>query len=916
MPLSISSTFLRIFASPLLIILFLAPSTASNKIYAEEKRNVAGVKYEEEHQAKSSITIDDSESDFRVRVQTGREKGFSYGINFKSDDFERLPTSRSIWQILELLEPATYTNFLDHAGIKGGLQSLMGIHGSSWTQNSFFLNEMDFTDPYDGGRALFIPEFSAVKEIQVSTGFHPVDVGRPGGAIDILTVWNDSWWDGDQAEKDQDSSMRWKSQDDQQERMINKWQGSFQSYYLGSSTQSSAKSFPEVRGHPPFIEEFLRKGRLEFQAKGPLLPERFYLFASATREESEMKISAYQRIPEIVLGTAFLETGLILSDNERMTFLASSQDYRNTDYLAGPLKSPEATLKKKDSYALFQISWDRDCSEQFSIHARGGYARLRLKHLFNGSSQSTEELFFGQMRGSASLQERSTRSKQIVQFAGSYFNEGNDGKESKISQTFFERLDHRLNFGISLDRSFIDSEISAIDDVNLLFYKGEPFAVRRLNTLIKPEESLRNLSLYLSDEISIASHFKFYAGVRFEWNQGILPEQESPAGNFIPPGTLPSSRKLIDWKSFSPRLRISVPIIKEERLVFKAGFSRYYHRLLGRHLEVANPNSLGGELYLWDDMNGDDRYQRGEESGILKSFGGPYTEVSKNLKQPYTDELLFGLEFQTKKKALWKFFAYQRDEHRLMETVNDGVPFSSYIPVEIFDPGDDELPETGDEQTLIVYNQDPATFGKDRYILENPPRHGSYAQGFEITGEKRGKNYWWLFSFVVARSVAMGNPGNTEYDNDQGIIGELYDNPNSLINSRGRLFFDRAFTSRFAFHYHLPRNFSVAAVARWWDGLPFGRRIIIEGLNQGPIVIQSRRRGLSRTEAYITLDTRVEKLFPLGKSKLVLLLDLFNLLNSQFHLREDDLAGDTFTERRPTEIMPPRVLRLSLQYQY
>lgn len=361
---------------------------------------------------------------------------------------------------------------------------------------------------------------------------------------------------------------------------------------------------------------------------------------------------------------------------------------------------------------------------------------------------------------------------------------------------------------------------------------------------------------------------------------------------------------------------IVIPLTADDRLLFKAILSRYHHRLLGRHLEIANPNALGGKLYSWSDANRDGQYQPEERGPLLKAFGSPETALSGDLQQPFTDEFLFGLELRTKKKSCWKFFAYQRDEHRLLETVNVGIPFSSYTPVEIFDLGDDERPETGDEQTLIVFNQDPSTFGQDRYLLENPSGHHSYAQGFEITGEGKGPRFWWLYSFVVARSVGRASPGNTEFENDQGVIGELYDHPNAMINARGRLFFDRAFTSRFAFACLLPRDWTLGTVIRWWDGLPFGRRLLIEGLNQGPVIIQSRKRGLSRTEAYLTVDLGIKKSFRLKRGTLILLLDIFNLFNSQFHLRENDRAGPNFTDRLPVEVMAPRIIRLGIKHKF
>ena len=35
------------------------------------------------------------------------------------------------------------------------------------------------------------------------------------------------------------------------------------------------------------------------------------------------------------------------------------------------------------------------------------------------------------------------------------------------------------------------------------------------------------------------------------------------------------------------------------------------------------------------------------------------------------------------------------------------------------------------------------------------------------------------------RCVGTTSPGNTEWENDDGVVGTLYDNPNTLINAQG-----------------------------------------------------------------------------------------------------------------------------------
>ena len=51
---------------------------------------------------------------------------------------------------------------------------------------------------------------------------------------------------------------------------------------------------------------------------------------------------------------------------------------------------------------------------------------------------------------------------------------------------------------------------------------------------------------------------------------------------------------------------------------------------------------------------------------------------------------------------------------------------------------------------------------------------------------------------------------------------------------RGRLFGDRAFTGKLTTVYRFPSSLTLGAIARYQDGQPFARLLVVPGLNQGP----------------------------------------------------------------------------------
>jgi hypothetical protein len=255
-----------------------------------------------------------------------------------------------------------------------------------------------------------------------------------------------------------------------------------------------------------------------------------------------------------------------------------------------------------------------------------------------------------------------------------------------------------------------------------------------------------------------------------------------------------------------------------------------------------------------------------------------------------------------------------RNSRRLVHTINAGVPASGYTPVTVADPGDDGVSGTVDDRLLTVYNQAPATLGHDRYLLTNPPGFNATYEGVEanVTGRFSDRAFVSV-SFMAYKSAGDANPGNSVLENDPGVIGTLFDNPNTRINSRGRLFFDRIYVAKVAAHEQIPFRIQLSTVAAYFDGLPFGRKLIIPNLNQGPIFVMATPRGEPggvRTQFNVNFDQRISRDFQLHSMRLSVILDTFNVLNLNRSVTEYGLTGPLFAQRRPVNIENPRVFRV------
>jgi hypothetical protein len=175
-----------------------------------------------------------------------------------------------------------------------------------------------------------------------------------------------------------------------------------------------------------------------------------------------------------------------------------------------------------------------------------------------------------------------------------------------------------------------------------------------------------------------------------------------------------------------------------------------------------------------------------------------------------------------------------------------------------------------------------------------------------VIGNLEGHGFLSI-SFSAYKSEGDGNPGNSALENDPGVPGSLFENPNASINSRGRLYFDRAYVGKIAVYYAAPFGLRFGSVISYFDGLPFGRELIIPDFHQGPFFVMATPRGEPggfRTQYNMNFDQRIAREFQLGRFRVMGIADVFNfnLLNSNKNLQESILSGRLFGQRLPLDV--------------
>jgi len=374
----------------------------------------------------------------------------------------------------------------------------------------------------------------------------------------------------------------------------------------------------------------------------------------------------------------------------------------------------------------------------------------------------------------------------------------------------------------------------------------------------------------------------------------------------------PAVDNLMTWNVTAPPIGVSYALTEDGKTVIKANAGRYWWNP-GAQLSLdnnANPE-VWFRRYVWNDLNGDRIYEKGEEGRLNSSAGGVATQVlDPNLKDTYTDELAAWFEremlpnFGVRTGVVW------RGERQLAQSYNINRPFSAYsVPVQVVDPGADGITGNADDgRSYTLYNLTPEALALPVVnTYTNVPGTSNYYT-WEITGSKRMSSRWSaLLSFTKTWSAAQNNTFfGTSFRQDMLAIS-----PNDLINTEpdGQVKYTD-WSLKLHGTYEAPFGIKISPMLRHQAGANFGRTFTAV-LNGGTFRIPAEPLDAHRQDNVNVLDFRAEKIVKLSTISLAPFLDIYNALNSNANQNIIWASGSSYL--RPTAIVPPRVARIGMK---
>lgn len=593
-------------------------------------------------------------------------------------------------------------------------------------------------------------------------------------------------------------------------------------------------------------------GRVEAGAKGLYGAfDRFSLTTRIPRFDAEERAS-------LVGLTAKLSRA-------RWSALGVVQRFGRPTFGAGPDVAPEATVDAVENFQIAQASY-----RSAPLFASLGFARGHLEPRSPDLSSAASPLLDLATRQIADGPPRVEDRDRI--------------RLSAAGLAEWTRARHILRAGVELSHARETTSTRIPTGTERLTVDGEAHAISMASGTGLARVGVDEVALHLEDDVLVElvhRRVRMTPGVRLDWSR---------SGS-------------IRWLTASGSLAAQMELAPSTELHASAGV--YPHQLTSRLGEAAG-GDLSWTWYRWSDHDGDRKVSADEIGAPMRRGGSGVTTIDAGLPRPRTYELTVGIEKRFA-RGFVRVSGYQRWEKDLLQTVNVGIAPESYESFSFHDVGVDGALGTPDDRDITVYDQ-KAQLGEDRFVLTHPDGLSSLSQGVDLLlGFDHGRLAWRL-SGRAYRDVGSGNVGNEVSRNDTGVLGDLFDDPNTLTNAQGRLFFDRAFTGKLSLTAQAPAGLLLGSAVRYWDGQPFARQLFFPELGQGFTVVQAFARGRQRYTFNMTVDLRLEREFHLGPLRLTAAIEAYDLFNQTLEVEEDVRSGTGF--RDPTAVQPARTIVL------
>ncbi len=869
--------------------------------------------------------------------------------SFNQEALQNVPSARDPWVIMQ----QSAGIIIDRENIGGnmsGQQSGYVARGTPSNQSKWNLDGIDITDMAATGASPVYYDFDAFEEMQISTGGADVTMQSPGVGINLVTKSGTDKFKG--------SARYYYTDDKYQSTNINdtlRRQGATSGNPIQNIKDWGGEmGGPIVKGKVwawgSYGTQDIKVGVNNFFLKTGactgITPANAATFPFETVKDclntdlTTLKTYNAKLAYQVSSNTHF---SLFFNAAEKVRNARDSSDLRpiETAYRQGAVidETLGSKLWKIGIPKTYKASLRRVFSDRFMMEFQyahiGNNFTLDFQEPALAEVQPTQELATG-------LWGRSFQASNFVRPTNSFDLTGTR------SSSGFMGGDHALKFGVryrqdrAISRNHRGGNVEARwRDANgdRLFQPSEASEANMYRDSFT-DYNVFNTSAYIQDTFT-KGKLTIMAGIRLDrqWdraNASVAPAhpffgQATATGanfNHLPALNFAGADPGVKFIDIVPRLGINYDLSGDGKNIIKFNLARYANQLGDGDLAgTLNPVQASFIRFPWRDTNGDLKVQANEITitGTPLNFGGNYSPtnptslsspgtVDTGLTNEHTDEAI--LEFN---KQLGNSFAFgvagiYRKVSNLRWNDTTNWTEANYRAVNF------QAPSSGSGACVAAQNPtcpaityyEPTSAVPAAYVYTNRPNIDRTYLGFEITARKRMANGLTMNgSFTLNDTQVNYGAGSFEDPTNIANLDGAEYAPESAGSGIGNVFQNATYLARMQASYTVPwQQIMVSAAFNARSGFPLPLQIQTPSrANGGGIAtVYLAPLGETRLPNYSNLDLGVNKPVRIGRAKITLSVDLFNILNGNIIQARQRTQNSTIANNIQA-LVAPRVAR-------
>jgi hypothetical protein len=488
-----------------------------------------------------------------------------------------------------------------------------------------------------------------------------------------------------------------------------------------------------------------------------------------------------------------------------------------------------------------------------------------------------------------------------------------------ISSMAYVTGSHALKAGLQwhIGQNWLNRNVNG--DLTERFRDGVPDSVIVYNTPGRSYDLMKaDLGLYLQDSWTL-KRLTINPGIRFEYFNSAIQPRAVEAGRFVPARSFPLVPDVPNWKNLAPRFSMVYDLTGDAKTALKGSINKYNRAYTTDFANRYDPLVLQSDTRNWSDCdylpgqstcsalllrtNGDGIAQDNEigpannrNLGIIAT-----RRPDANLKRPFDIEYSLGVTREVARGVSVTGAWYRRETYDLEQQLNTLVTVSDFASF--------TTPSPLNGESVTIYNLNKAKQGLvdllDTTATDRSQARVSY-NGLEVSFVARlpgGGNMigGWSADRLVTVSCAGYDPNTFRYC-DQSQLG---------------IPFRHDF--KFAGSHPLPFDFQIGAALQSYAGLPLAVNWAVPtnlfpGGRTQAVTVNLVPPGAKYLDRWNQLDLSVRRVFTFGKVRLDGALEIFNSLNSNVVLSENQNLGSALGQ--PQAILQGRLLRVSSQIKF